>query len=160
MKHHPRQNVTLKIYSVSDDTASRLMTALGKLLHSRRFIGKAERWKMFRSTPPKSVGHQMTYADRVRFQEAYQASLEGRATAEHKAVLGQLTNFHAPGPFPYVLCGIATKDARAFKDFIRERTGEDYPLADAIRKVVRDDINRTAPVRTNAIAGQNTRGLR
>jgi hypothetical protein len=71
MKHHPRQNVTLKIYSVSDDTASRLMTALGKLLHSRRFIGKAERWKMFRSTPPLGVGHQMTIAERRVFQAKF-----------------------------------------------------------------------------------------
>lgn len=84
MKQHPRQNITLKIYSVSDDTANRLMTALGKLLHSRPFTRKAERWKLFRSTPPKNV---------------------------------------------FFGLDITCFDPTAFNDFIRERTGEDYPRA-------------------------------
>lgn len=156
MKHHPRQNVTLKIYSVSDDTASRLMTAMGKLLHSRRFIGKAERWKMFRSTPPLSVGHQMAFAERQRYQAAYLRTLNDPAFAGMLDDAGILWRFRVLGVHKYPLRGAITgrfdsskpNEANKPKSFdekfqqhIREATGKDYP-------------------RTNAIAGQNTRGLR
>ncbi len=168
MKHHPRQNITLKIYSVSDDTANLLMTALGKLLHSPRFIRKAERWKLFRSTPPAGeftrkfiahiraatgkdyprAGHQMTIAERRDFQK-----------------LGALCGDSYPSLYIGARAGRfdSSKPNEANKPkalFIGVDFARSDEVSKAIRKVVRNDIERQPRVRTNAIAGQNTRGLR
>ena len=182
---HPRQNITLKIYSVSDDTANRLMTALGKLLHSRRFIRKAERWKLFRSTPPlfttndflmhirmatgqdyPRVGHQMTIAERRQFQAGYLRTLNDPAFAGMLDDAEILWRFRTLGLYKFPRTGRidSSKPNEANKPkslFIGVDFARSDEVTTAIRKVIRDDIMHQPRVRTNAIAGQNnTRGLR
>lgn len=152
MKHHPRQNITLKIYSVSDDTASRLMTALGKLLHSPRFTRKAERWKLFRSTPPLSIGHQMTYAERTRFQAAYRRTLSDPAFAGMLDDAGILWRFRTLGFYKYPVAG-RTDSSKP------NEANKPKSFDEKFQQHIRAATGHAAVALHRAFAGQNTRGL-